>query len=229
MAYAYDVAQKVDGNYLVCGYTEFGAGAFAGTGYHAGNDGFVFELDQATGAVVQGQCFGGTGNDTCTGVVPTADGGFYVVGTTNSADGTCPATLGASDVMLLKVASDFTVDWAKNAGGSGAELGGRGQLAEDGGLLFYATTASTDGDVVGNHAATDDLWFGECGTAGDLLWQQCFGGTADDSPTTFVAAPDGGYLIGGYGGSDDGDLAGTGHRSGNDDFILSRQRAFPTP
>lgn len=112
-AYSYDVAQKPGGNYLLCGYTESGAGVFSGRGYHAGNDGFVFELNSDTGAVVQGACYGGTGNDNCTGVVSTAGGGFYVVGTTNSIDGTCPANGGLSDMMLLKVKSDFSVEWAQ--------------------------------------------------------------------------------------------------------------------
>jgi len=230
-AFAYDVAQKADGDYLLCGFTEFGAGAFAGQGYHGGNDGFVFVLARDTGAVVAGRCYGGSGDDTCTGVVPTVDGGFYVVGATGSLDGDCPATRGSLDLMLLKVRPDFSLEWARNAGGSAFEGSGRGQLAADGGLRFFGTTASTDGDVTGHPAALAnlDLWCGGLDAGGSLLWERCFGGTEDDVATTFVSAPDGGYLLGGYGLSRDGDLADTGHQLGGTDFILRRERTRPGP
>lgn len=229
-AYADDVAQKADGHYLLCGYTEFGAGTFAGTGYHGGNDGYVFELSEV-GAIVRGKCFGGALNDSCTGIVPTPDGGCYVIGHSGSGDGDCPASRGGRDLMLLKLRSDFTLEWARNHGGADDEAGGRGQLAADGSLLFYGSTTSVDGDMTGNHASgspTSDLLFGKLDSAGNLAWVRCVGGQLDDFATTFLATPEGGYLLGGYGRSEDGDLAGTGHRSGNHDFILFRAAAFPT-
>jgi len=223
MAYSYDVAQKPDGNFLLCGYTEFGAGAFAGTGYHASNDGFVFELASDTGSPVRGICLGGTGSDRCTGIVPLPDGGLYAIGTTGSSDGTCPSANGGSDVMIVKLQSDFTIAWSKSVGGSQAEEGFRGRLAADGDLLYMGRSTSTDGDCVGNHSLMSDFWLGKCSPTGSLQWQRFFGGGLEDTVTDVVLAPDGGYLIGGYGRSDDGDFAGIGHRTGNSEFVLIRE------
>lgn len=228
-AYALGVAQKSGGNILLCGYTQWGAGDFSGKGYSASDDGFVFELASADGSVVSGKCFGGTGADYCSSVVPLSDGGFYVVGSTGSSDGICPATRGSSDLMLLKVNSDYSVAWAKNLGGANAELGVQGELAADGGLLFAGNTASTDGDVVGNHAATSDFWLGKMSSAGSLEWQKCFGGTADDYAAKFMVTSDGGFILGGYGTSDNGDFVGIGDQIVNSDFILIRGLSLPTP
>lgn len=230
---AYDVAQKADGNYLLCGFTNDKNGDFfTGTqpdGYS--NDGFVAEIS-ALGAILQTRCFGGSGYDSCTGVVPMPDGDFYVIGDTGSTDGFCPLpeTRGDGDVMVFSVSADFaTTSTPLCLGGSGYDSGLRGQLAADGGLLFTGQTSSTDGDVVGNHGSTADFWFGKVSSAGNLEWQKCFGGTADDFLSSFVSTADGGYLFSGYGMSTDGDLAGTGNQTGSNDFIIIREAGLPTP
>lgn len=156
------------------------------------------------------------------------NGDFYVIGTTGSTDGFCPlpANRGTQDVMVFSVTADFaTASIPLSLGGSGVDTGLRGQLAADGGLLFSGQTNSTDGDVSGNHGATGDFWFGKISPAMSLEWQKCYGGTADDYLSGFLTTEDGGYLLSGYGLSTDGDLADTGHQTGNNDFVVIREAA----
>lgn len=225
---AFDVAQKADGNYLLCGFTSNRNGTFD-TGVYSNetNDGFVAEIS-SMGEILNSRCFGGSGTDSCTGVVPMPNGDFYVIGTTGSTDGFCPlpANRGTQDVMVFNVTADFaTASIPLSLGGSGVDTGLRGQLAADGGLLFSGQTNSTDGDVSGNHGATGDFWFGKISPAMSLEWQKCYGGTADDYLSGFLTTEDGGYLLSGYGLSTDGDLADTGHQTGNNDFVVIREAA----
>ncbi len=229
---AFDVAQKADGNYLLCGFTSFPYGSFGASAQSNPffNEGFVAEIS-TIGQIVNSRCFGGSGTDSCTGVVPMPNGDFYVIGTTGSSDGFCPlpANRGTEDVMIFSVSADFTgTSIPLCLGGSGVDTGLRGQLAADGGLLFAGQTNSIDGDVSGNHGATGDFWFGKVSqSAVNLEWQKCFGGTADDYLSGFVITEDGGYLLSGHGLSTDGDLADTGHQVGNDDFIIIREAVMP--
>ena len=158
-----------------------------------------------------------------------ANGDFYVIGTTGSTDGFCPlpASRGTEDVMVFTVSADFsTTSTPLSLGGSGVDTGLRGQLAADGGLLFSGRTNSTDGDVSGNHGA-GDFWFGKVSPAMSLEWQKCFGGSADDHLSSFLTATTGGYLLSGYGLSTDSDLTDTGHKTGNNDFIIIREAVLP--
>ena len=42
----------------------------------------------------------------------------------------------------------------------------------------------------------------------DVDWQKCFGGTQFDHPTVIIEGTDGGYIVGGYTNSNDGDVTG---------------------
>jgi hypothetical protein len=150
-----------------------------------------------------------------------SDGSLYVVGSTEGG-GTFPATNGGKDVMALKLDAGLNVIWAKCFGGTNEDLGVQGLLAADGSLLFGGQTVSTNGHVTGNHGGRD-LWTGNIDAGGNLLSQKCFGGTLDDFGTGFLNPSNGGFLLTGYGLSTDGDLTGTGHQTGNDDFIVLRE------
>lgn len=228
---AFDVAQKADGNYLLCGFTSNRNGTFDEGAYSSEtNDGFVAEIS-SDGEVVNNRCFGGTGTYSCTGVVPMANGDFYVIGTTASTDGFCPlpASRGTEDVMVFTVSADFsTTSTPLSLGGSGVDTGLRGRLNADGSLMFAGRTNSFDGNVSGNHGGFD-FWIGKVSPgAGSLDWQKCFGGTADDHLSSFLITADGALLLSGYGLSTDGDFTDTGHQTGNHDFMIIREGAAST-
>lgn len=232
--YALDVAQKDNGNYLLCGYTDTRNGSFSdGTQPVFSLDGFVAEIAYSgEPAIINTRCFGGSGVDSCSGVVPLPTGDFCVIGTTGSTDDEfCPLLpgRGTADVMTFMVSADFsTVSSQMTLGGSGHDTGLRGQLAPDNGLLFSARTASNDGTVQDNHSLANDFWFGKINQFGSIEWQKCFGGTDDDFLSNVITTPDGDYLLSGYGLSTDGDLTDTGHQSGNHDFIVIREAILPT-
>ena len=100
-----------------------------------------------------------------------------------------------------------TIQWQKTLGGTGNDQDRSVQQTADGGYIFAANTNSTDGDVIGNHGGID-FWIVKLNSTGTIQWQKTLGGTGTDVPLTIKQTTDGGYIIGGYTYSTDGDVTG---------------------
>jgi hypothetical protein len=68
-----------------------------------------------------------------------------------------------------------------------------------------------DGDVTGKHgyAGSTDYWIVKLdGATRNILWEKSLGGTGDDFFSSIQQTSDGGYIVGGYTYSNDGDVTG---------------------
>jgi len=96
------VQQTNDGGYIIAGRTDsFGAGL---------SDFWLIKTD-AGGNMQWNKTFGGADSETATSVIQTSDGGYVIVGLTNSS-GTSP------DFYMVKTDSNGNLDWSKTYGGS---------------------------------------------------------------------------------------------------------------
>ena len=82
--WAQDIQQTTDGGYIVAGSTHSTVGDVSGN--HGGEDAWVVKLD-ASGNLQWQRCIGGTGTDSSRSVAQTQDGGYILVGLTNSNNG----------------------------------------------------------------------------------------------------------------------------------------------
>jgi hypothetical protein len=89
-------------------------------------------------------------------------------------------------------------------------------ISPDGGYLFLGTTGSNDGDVSGNHGSSD-MWIVKLDKSGNKEWQKTFGGSAFDGATSIIRSWDGGYMVAGVTGSNDGDIT---YNHGNFDIWI---------
>ncbi len=108
------------------------------------------------------------------------------------------------------------VEWQRCYGGT--DVDGYNPLHDhmiiqtsDGGYVFVAQVRSNDGDVSGNHKDgignfEDDIWLVKTTSAGNILWQKCFGGGATETPENIIQTKDNGFLICGQTASHDGDV-----------------------
>jgi hypothetical protein len=99
------------------------------------------------------------------------------------------------------------LEWAKSLGGSGDDYAMSVIQNNAGEYLIAGYTDSTDGDITTNHGGFD-YWVIKLDTHGNLIWQKCLGGSKTDEARSIKQTSDGGYLIGGYTWSDDGDVSG---------------------
>jgi PKD repeat protein len=196
--------QTSEEGYLIGG----GTGSFDGnvTGNHGSYDAWVIKLNR-TGSLTWQKCLGGSSFDEAYSVIQTTDGGYFVGGDSNSTDGNVTGNHGSYDAWVVKLNNAGTIDWQKSLGGTGDEGAYSVIQTIDGGYLLGGYSNSKDGDVTGNHGSYD-AWIVKLTNTGSLEWQKSLGGTGNDGISSLIQTADGGYLIGGYSNSTDGDITG---------------------
>jgi hypothetical protein len=152
-------------------------------------------------------CIGGTVDDPEKSIKLTSDGGYILCGCTNSTDNGINGNHGLYDAWVVKLDSVGKLEWQKCYGGTKNDFGNTIFQTGDDGYVFSGNTFSNDGDVSGNHGYSDS-WLVKLNSTGDIMWQKCLGGSLLDNALSMDLAKDGGYILGGYSGSDDGDVTG---------------------
>ena len=143
--YANSVQQTSDGGFILLGET---------LSYGAGDNDFFLVRTDGDGNELWSKAFGGTSYEYPTSVQQTLDGGFSLLGHTNSFGA------GGGDFWLIKTDSEGNESWNKTFGGSGNEWTYPGclQQTSDGGVAMAGSTTSYG-------AGGEDAWLVR--TAGD--------------------------------------------------------------
>jgi len=211
---AYSIQQTIDGGYIVVGYTLSTDGDV--TGNHGLSDYWLVKLNNL-GTLQWQKCLGGTGSEYVSTVKETSDGGYIVVGQSDSNNGDVSGNHGGSDYWIVKTDNNGVLQWQKCLGGTGTESAFDIQLTTDGGYIITGDSDSNDGDVTGNHGGSD-YWIVKLDNLGILQWQKSIGGSGYDNSTSIQQTNDGGYIVAGYTESMDGDV--TGNHGGKDMWIV---------
>ncbi len=170
---ANDMCKTSDAGYVLAGYTN---------SFDPGNMDLWLIKVNATGDIQWNKTYGGAGQDQAFEVIQTKDGGYVMVGSTNSSGA------GGLDFWLFKTNSTGDMQWNKTFGGNGTDFGYTVIQANDGGFAMVGYTNSFS--VGGN-----DGWFVKTDSAGTMQWNKTFGGTAGEQLFTVVQTNDGGYAI----------------------------------
>lgn len=88
----------------------------------------------------------------------------------------------------------------------------------EGGYVILAHTTSNDIDVSGLHGnageAVDDFWVLKIDTIGNIIWQNCLGGSGIEAPSKIFKTKDNGFMVFGFTNSIDGDVVGNHNPNG---------------
>ncbi|WP_422858317.1 hypothetical protein ACOKFD_13025 [Flagellimonas sp. S174] len=152
---------------------------------------FLGELDWV-------QSFGGSGEDTAQSIIQTSDGGYAVLGFTNSTDGDLAGkSLNVNDYWLLKFDVDGNLQWNKTYGGSKDDRGQSVIQTNDGGYAIVGYAMSDDGDGSNNEGFHDN-WILRLDASGTILWEKSFGFSGHDHSYDVVQTSDGGFFFSGF-------------------------------
>ncbi|MCD4814819.1 MAG: PKD domain-containing protein, partial [Methanosarcinales archaeon] len=183
------ILQTSDGGYLIAGST-------SACWDDCPNDVWLIKMSK------QGQeqwnlTLGGTGDEGMVFVRQTADGGYFLIGNTDSYGA------GSSDIWFVKVDSNGNMQWNNTLGGIGQD---KAHIVKQvpGGYIIAGRTESYG-------AGYSDFWLVKTDTKGKEQWNNTYGGYYIDVAYSIQQTHDGGYIIAGITQS---------FGSGHGDFLL---------
>jgi len=171
-----DVKQTTDNGYIICGYySDSGTGGF---------DVWLLKTN-SSGDTLWSNTYGGAFNDFGNSVFQTDDGGYVIIGSTESFGA------GASDFWILQ--TDATGDslWSTTYGGFYNEIAFEAQATSDGGFIV-AGYKQLQG------FSNADVWLLKLFSNGEIDWSQTYGGNYDDLAYSVQETADAGYILSGY-------------------------------
>jgi len=146
---------------------------------------------------IEVKTFGGTKNESGQAITKTTDGGYALLGFTQSADGDIVDNpVENYDYWVLKFNSNHTIQWSKTYGGSDDDRGNDIIQTTDGGYAIIGYSSSSDGDVSSNFGSKD-FWIAKLDGSGNISWQESFGFLGSDTGSSVIQTNDGGFLISG--------------------------------
>jgi uncharacterized delta-60 repeat protein len=188
------VQRASDGGYIAAGYTwSFGAGRY---------DIFLIKTD-ANGNLQWAKTYGGTNDDYAYSVQQTSDGGYIVVGYTNSFGS------GWEDILIIKTDPSGNIQWAKVYGGVNSDYAYSVQQTSDGGYIVVGYSDS--------YTYTYDIILIKLNSSGNVQWARTYGGGSWDYAYSVQQTSDGGYIVTGFTGS---------FSSGDADIILIKTNSL---
>ena len=201
------IKYTADGGTIVVGYTDSKSGDVSPQPNREYWDLWVLKLDKC-GNIQWEKSFGGTAYESARDVVQTKDGGYMVLGETNSTDGGVITGYGGTkDIWLLKLSPAGNLEWQKRYGGSGLDIGNHIEMNADGSFIIAASSSSNDGDIRGNHSTgtyTDGVLI-KVSASGAVQWSKCFGGTKNEELFD-IEIINGVTFLAGFTNSVDGDI-----------------------
>lgn len=203
------IRQLADGSYILAGTSVSVDCNF--TGNHGGADYLLVKL-KSNGDIEWQKTYGGSRNDYCWAIDVANDGGYVLAGHSESSTGDLTINYGEADYWIIKVDGSGNLKWQKSLGGSGEDIAFSVRATNDGGCVAAGYAQSANGTVAGNHGRRDG-WVVKLDNTGNLQWQRALGGSNMDETRSIQLTADGGYIVAGTAGSNDGDVSGNHHQT----------------
>ena len=207
---AQSVVKTIDGGYAVLGHSQSNNGDLK----DKTNESFDFWVMKftANNSLLWSKTFGGTEDDRGNDIIQTADGGFAILGFTQSSNGDVIQNNGSKDFWVAKLTTTGILTWQKSFGFSGSDYGTSLIQTNDNGYLLTGVIDVTASGGEGNSRTSQrhaggDIWAVKLSAVGNFEWSKYFGGSFTDTAFGVEKTADNGFIIVGSSDSDDVDIS----------------------
>ena len=158
--------------------------------------------------------YGGSEEDVATSVALTSDGGYIIVGYSESNNGDVSNHHGSTswdDYWVVKINATGNIEWQKSYGGSSIDMAYSIIQTQDGNYVIAGKSTSTNGDINNHHPGIHsyyDYWVVKLNSVGNIIWEKSLGGEYGDEGFSIDEANDGSYIVTGLIQSSGGDVTG---------------------
>ena len=173
--------------------------------------------------IVQQKTYGGNQDDEFAVAIQTIDGGYLVGGSSKSgiSGDKTDSSRGWSDVWLLKLNSNLTLQWQKTIGGSeGDDLRDMIAVNNNSYLLLIQTSSPVSGEKTVDNYGLGDYWLVKIDSIGNILWQKTYGGDNANYPANILEIDNNNYVLLGTSNSDSSGVKTENSRGGYDFWFL---------
>jgi hypothetical protein len=154
LEWGHSVIELASGDLMVAAVTASGDGDVGKN--HGAGDVWLMRI-APDGTLVWKQAYGGSFSDNVWKLEPSPGGGAYLVGDSYSVDGHFTGNHGEADLLIAEVDGDGNLLWYRQIGGSSVDRGSWVKRTNTDTLMITGMTASSDGDISGDHSS-GDLW-----------------------------------------------------------------------
>ena len=214
------IRQTSDGGYIAGGMTYTYKADGDVTRAIGNGDGWVVKMN-ASGTIEWQNVYGGRGRDEFRSIRPTKDGGYVMVGFSNSVDGDFAGkNLGGYDIFVVKTDSNGNKTWQQELGGTNDDVGTGIRQTIDGGYIVTGYEDYSHSGKISQFSDMTNAWVFKLRADGSVEWQKKLGGSGGNQGTSIVQTSDGGYAM--YGFTSSSNSGDVGQNHGDHDLWLVR-------
>jgi hypothetical protein len=216
------VIQTSDGGFAIVGESTSYISVEKDEDSRGSSDIWFVKLDRH-GNLEWNKTLGGTGTEYVDNVVQTPDGGYILVGSSDSYRSfeKSEDSRGVFDYWVVKLDKKGSVIWDRTLGGNDYEFGSPVELTSDGGVLVGGFSQSNiSGEKTENSRGSYDYWIVKLDMNGNKLWDKTIGGADGDYCRGIKQTSDGGYVLNGHSLSNISGEKTDNSRGGFDHWII---------
>ncbi len=189
---AHSLQLTSDGGWITAGFTQSRDGDVKD--FRGKSDALVIKYD-SSGKVMWSRVYGEGERDVVYCLALTYDGGYIFTGSTEHCTDEEAHYCGSNDLWVVRLDAKGEVLWQRCFGGNHDEVGTGIQQTSDGGFIVVGTTASSDGEEVGETLGETDALVLKLDQNGELVWSKRLGGIGDDVGYGIQQINDNGYIV----------------------------------
>ena len=183
--YGLFIQQTSDGGYIVAGVTESSNSGDIIVTNHGNRDAWIIKLS-ATGAIQWQKVLGGDKYDSAMSIRQTPDGGYLMVGETESSN-SGDVGLNQGPLWVVKLSATGVIQWQKTIGNTSPLQPKRMQLTNDGGCIVVG--------MIYSGFTLSSAFILKLDNSGTVQWQKTVSSTNDEVGMAVQQTVDSGYIV----------------------------------